>query len=328
MKKNIKRSFPIAVLDEHPDWLNPLYEEFRKRNVEYIKIDISSAAYDPQSKDVLPFYVNRLSPSASKRNHGTAFAYTYNYIKYLEGLGVRVVNGSHTVLLETSKAEQAALLRRLQIPQPKSIVSNSFSEIRKYINDFRFPVVIKPNRGGSGINIRRFNTKKELLEVVEKKEISLLSDGLFVMQEFIQPKDGYIVRVETINKKVVYAMKVFTKDTFNLCPADSCDLQRVDNSDSSDDLGYCVATPTADVRFELHKDISPEIVETVEKIVAAADLECAGVEYVVGQDGQYYVYDINALSILRSSFKEQYNIDGWGMLADYFISEYKKQLNS
>ena len=53
-------------------------------------------------------------------------------------------------------------------------------------------------------------------------------------------------------------------------------------------------------------------------------MECGGLEYVVGEDGQWYIYDINPLSILRSSFKEEYDIDGWGMLADYFISEFHK----
>jgi len=65
------KNIPLAILDEHPDWLNPLYQEFQKRGVPYQKIDISSAAYNPMDTNVLPFYVNRLSPSASKRGHQT-----------------------------------------------------------------------------------------------------------------------------------------------------------------------------------------------------------------------------------------------------------------
>ena len=52
--------------------------------------------------------------------------------------------------------------------------------------------------------------------------------------------------------------------------------------------------------------------------------ECGGIEYTVGKDGQWYIYDINPLSILRASFKEEYGVDGWGMLADFFIDEYHK----
>lgn len=321
-----KKSFPIAVLDEHPDWLNPLYDEFKKRGFDYVKIDISSAAYNPQVTNIFPFYINRLSPSAAKRGHEAVFSYAFDYIKYLEDLGARVINGSYTVLLETSKAQQAALLRKLNISQPKSIVLNNVSLISNYIDQFNFPVVIKPNRGGSGMNIKKFNTQEDLIKSLDLNEISIPPDQLIIVQEFIQPKDGYIVRVETINKKVVYAMKVFTKGTFNLCPSDSCDLQRNIN-DQTDDIGYCVATPTDAVRFELYKDLPKDIKEAVEKIVREADLECAGIEYVVGENGEWYIYDINALSILRASFKEDYNIDGWGQLADYFINEYKKTIN-
>jgi len=54
----------------------------------------------------------------------------------------------------------------------------------------------------------------------------------------------------------------------------------------------------------------------IEKLVKETRLEVAGIEYVVNNKGEWFIYDINALSILRSSFKEEYGIDGWGLLAD------------
>lgn len=314
---------PIGVLDEHPNWLQPLYQTFRERGIAFQKIDISSAAYNPENTHILPFYINRLSPSAAKRGHFSAFTYALNYIQYLEGLGARVVNGSHTVLLETSKAQQIALLKRLHIPYPKSLILNDFYQLERYFDELTFPLIVKPNCGGSGAGIQKFRTLADLRDALTKKTLQMPPEHLVLLQQFIQPKDGYIVRVETINGKVIYAMKVFTKDTFNLCPSDSCDLQR-DPAASVDELGYCVATPTADVRFELYKNLPKDVVAAVEKIVQEAGIECGGVEYVVDEKGKWYVYDINPLSILRSSFKKEYGIDGWSMLADYFIDEYKK----
>lgn len=313
---------PIGVLDEHPDWLNPLYEAFEQRGIPYKKIDISRDSYDPESTDHLPFYVNRLSPSASKRGHEAAYSYALNYIQYLEGLGARIVNGSHTVLLETSKAQQAALLRKLNVSQPKSRVLNDLSQLAKHVKDIRFPVVIKPNTGGSGQGIQRFDTAGQLLQAVEDNMVEMPADKLILLQEFIQPRNGHIVRVETIDGKVVYAMKVFTQGTFNLCPSNTCDMRRA--SQPAEDLGYCVATPATDVRFELYENPPTDVVEAIERLVKEAGIECGGIEYVVGSDGKWYIYDINALSILRGSFKEEYGIDGLGMLADFFIEEYKK----
>lgn len=329
--KSIKNQPPLAVLDEHPDWLNPLYAEFEKRNIPYEKIDISAAAYNPAKEIVLPFYVNRLSPSAAKRGHQTAHNYTLNYLQFLESAGARVLNGSHTVLLEVSKANQAALLHHLNIPHPKTIVTNSFDEILDNIEEFSFPVLIKPNCGGSGMGITKFNNRKELEQAIKNKTLRLPAEQVVVVQEFIQPKDGHIVRVETINGKVVYAMKVFTSGTFNLCPSDGCDLTRnesVTTTDAQSDLGYCVADATPDVRFELYPDLPWEIREAIEKIVSTARLECAGIEYVVNQKGDWFIYDINALSILRSSFKEEYGIDAWSLLAEFFVEQYYQALNT
>jgi len=317
---------PIGVLDEHPDWLNPLYAVFDERGIPFKKINIETFSYNPQSKDCLPFYINRLSPSALNRGHESAFAFTLDYIIHLESLGARVVNGSHTVLIETSKAKQASILSALNISQPKTIVLNNITQIKKYISEFQFPVLVKPNCGGSGAGIQKFNTPNELKFSLEKDKIEIPLNQLFILQEFIQPKNGNIVRMETINGKLAYAMKVFTDGSFNLCPSDGCDTDR--SKPTTEELGYCPSTSDTDVRFELYKNPPSDVVKAVEKIVAYAEMECGGIEYVVGEDGRWYIYDINPLSILRASFKKDYGIDGWGMLADFFINEYKKVVDN
>ncbi len=313
---------PIGVLDEHPDWLDPLYSVFDERGVPYEKIDISTFSYNPQLKECLPFYINRLSPSALNRGHESAFAFTLDYITHLESMGARVVNGSHTVLIETSKAKQASILSTLNIPQPRTIVLNNITQIKKYSSDFQFPILIKPNCGGSGSGIQKFENQDDLKLAKDAGKIDIPANGLFILQEFIQPRDGHIVRLETINGKLAYAMKVFTDGSFNLCPSDGCDVDR--STPATDDLGYCPSTTDSDVRFELYRNPPSDVVSAVERIVAHAGMECGGIEYTVGKDGQWYIYDINPLSILRASFKEEYGVDGWGMLADFFIDEYNK----
>ncbi len=315
-------TLPIGVLDEHPDWLDPLYSVFDTWCIPYEKIDISNFSYDPQSNDCLPFYINRLSPSALNRDHDSAFAFTLDYIIHLESLGARVVNGSHTVLIETSKAKQASIMNKLKIPQPKTVILNHISQIKKYIADFQFPVLIKPNCGGSGTGIQKFDNSGDLRVAIDIKKIDIPTNQLFIMQEFIQPKDGYIVRMETINGKLAYAMKVFTDGTFNLCPSDSCDNVR--SSPTLDELVNCPATSDSSVRFELYENPPEDVINAVERIVAYAGMECGGIEYTIGRNGQWYIYDINPLSILRASFKEEYGVDGWGLLADFFIDEYHK----
>ena len=313
---------PIGILDEHADWLNPLYSIFDERGIPFEKINISTFAYNPQSKDYLPFYINRLSPSALNRGHESAIAFALDYITHLESLGARIINGSHTVLIETSKAKQASILSALNIPQPKTIVLNNINQIENYIADFQFPILIKPNCGGSGTGIQKFENQDNLKSAVNEGKIDIPTNQLFILQEFIHPRDGHIVRIETINGKLAYAMKVITDGSFNLCPSEGCDDNR--SPPPGDELLYCPSTSDSGVRFELYENPPIEVINAVEKLVAYANMECGGIEYVVGEDGQWYIYDINPLSILRTSFKEEYGIDGWGMLADFFIDEYQK----
>ena len=313
---------PIGVLDEHADWLNPLYSVFDERGIPFEKINISTFSYNPQSKDYLPFYINRLSPSALNRGHESAIAFALDYITHLESLGARVINGSHTVLIETSKAKQASILSTLDIPQPKTIVLNNINQIENYIADFQFPILIKPNCGGSGTGIQKFENSDNLKSVINEEKIDIPTNQLFILQEFIQPRDGHIVRIETINGKLAYAMKVFTDGSFNLCPSEGCDDDR--SSPTGDELLYCPSTSDSGVHFELYENPPVEVINAVEKLVDYANIECGGIEYVIGNDGKWYIYDINPLSILRTSFKKEYGIDGWGMLADFFIDEYQK----
>ena len=313
---------PIGVLDEHIDWLDPLYSVFDEREIPFEKINISTFSYNPQSKDYLPFYINRLSPSALNRGHESAIAFALDYITHLESLGARVINGSHTVLIETSKAKQASILSTLNIPQPKTIVLNDINQIENYIADLKFPILIKPNCGGSGTGIQKFENQDNLKSAVNERKIDIPNNQLFILQEYILPRDGHIVRIETINGKLAYAMKVITDGSFNLCPSEGCDDDR--SSTLGDELLYCPSTSDSGVQFKLYENPPVEIINAVERLVAYARIECGGIEYVVGEDGQWYIYDINPLSILRSSFKEEYGIDGWGMLSDFFIDEYQK----
>jgi hypothetical protein len=117
------------------------------------------------------------------------------------------------------------------------------------------------------MGIEKFDTKEQLLSAIQKNSIQMPSDQLFLLQSFIDSPEGNIVRVETINGKVIYAMKVFTQGTFNLCPSNSCDLSR---TDAKETLGYCVATPTKNVRFTLYQHPPKDVVVAIETLVKKA----------------------------------------------------------
>ena len=96
---------PLAVYYEHPDWFRPLFAELDARGTPYVRVDAARQRFDPGAS-VEPFALlfNRMSASAYLRGHGNAVFYTRQYLRHLERLGVRVVNGSRAFDYETSKA--------------------------------------------------------------------------------------------------------------------------------------------------------------------------------------------------------------------------------
>jgi len=100
--------------------------------------------------------------SAWQRGLGHGIFYTLNYLAHLEAKGVRVVNGYRCFTHEISKALQLSNLESLGLPYPKARVINHPSQALDAAEAIGYPVVIKPNIGGSGAGIERFNSQNEL----------------------------------------------------------------------------------------------------------------------------------------------------------------------
>src|ERR1700723_137334 len=190
---------PIAVYYEHPVWFERVFAELDRRKTPYVKINAAHHHYDPSpnghEKYALVF--NRMSPSAWNRGRADNIFYTLNYLSHLEQQGTRVVNGSQAFRYEISKALQLSLLQSLGLPYPRSRVIHHSDEAVAASSGLRFPVVVKPNIGGSGAGIIRFDTIAQL-ESAAARGIPLGLDGTGLVQEFIPAKNGHIVRGEPL----------------------------------------------------------------------------------------------------------------------------------
>src|SRR5207245_2269224 len=159
---------------------------------------------------------------------------------------------------------------------------------------FRFPVIVKPNIGGSGAGIRRFETPAQLDQAASAGALDLGIDQTALVQEYIPAAEQRIVRVEVLGGRYLYAIRIYTPgDSFNLCPADVC--QTVGGAELA--RAACpVDAPKNNLRVEGYTP-PPEIVDQVECIMRAAHIDVGGVEYMIdARDGRLYFYDINALS--------------------------------
>lgn len=309
---------PIAIYYEHPDWFRPLFVELERRRLPYVQLRAESHSFDP-AEDGVPYSLvfNRMSPSAYLREGGHAIFYTLQYLAHLKRQGVRVINGYEAWRTEISKAYQLSLLHALRLPYPPARVIHRPSDAAQAARSLRFPVVIKPNIGGSGAGIRRFDTAEALARAADTLDLGI--DSTALVQEYIPGESGRIVRVEVLGGRYLYAIRIYNAgETFNLCPADVC--QSTDGAEL--ERAACPAdAPRNGLRVEGYRPPA-DIIAQVERIMAAAGIEIGGVEYLIdARTGRLCFYDINALSNFVADPVRIVGFDPFAQLADYLFAE-------
>jgi hypothetical protein len=316
---DLEAAAPLAFFYEHPQWFNPIFQELDRRGVAYTRIHAPEHFY-AAGESAPPFRVlfNRMSPSADRREHGSAIFHTLAWLGQLELQGVRVLNGTDAFRYEVSKALQLSLLASLGLPYPKSRVIHDPKHAVDAAVGLRYPVVVKPNVGGSGAGIVRFNSKEELQAAIDAGTLQLGFDHIGLVQEFIPARGGHITRVETLAGKYLYAIHVhLTGDTFDLCPADICQTARGESLANA-----CVIEGAkAGLKVEGFTP-SAEVIDAIERIVRAARIDVGGIEYVIDdRDGQIYYYDVNALSNFVADAPRVIGFNPFANLADFLEAE-------
>ena len=259
-------------------------------------------------------YFNQASPSAYLRGHTRAVPLALAYMRSLELLGARVLNGADVFALELSKSAQATLLRTLGIDTPRSLTFNDASALRAYANQMAWPALLKPDQGGSGARIQVVESLAEVDAIFERDPSNWLPDNLFLLQEYLpHDPDRGIVRLEFLGGELLYAMRVITHGRFNLCPSPVC------NPDEGD--GVCAmpeqVVDAPPVEFVPYPDVPRDAVETAARIVRAARLDVGGIEYLETTTGRRVFYDINANSNLRPSVAAAFGFDPFERVVDF-----------
>ncbi|HEV3148181.1 MAG TPA: hypothetical protein VGZ24_06000 [Chthoniobacterales bacterium] len=315
----MNQQLPLAVYYEHPEWFRPLFAELDRRSIQYLRIDAGCHRYDATATDSkYGLFFNRMSASAYLRGNAQGIFFTRDYLAHLERIGTRVINGCKAFSVEISKAAQLALLHSLGLPTPRSRIVNCAIQAVSAAQDIGFPVIVKPNIGGRGAGIRRFDSARILERAAAAGEIGFGIDNTVLVQEFLPVRGGHITRVETLGGEFLYAIKVYTSgENFNLCPAEICQVESVATfleAQLSD-------APKTGLKVEGYTP-PQEIIEAVEKIVGAAQIEAGSVEYIVDdRDGGIVYYDINALSNFIAKAPQILGFDPHVRLVDYLERE-------
>ncbi len=242
--------------------------------------------------------------------------YAEPFLAHAESLGIPVINPVAAYRFEKSKALQLGLFEQLGVHYPRAVVVNHRDQVLKALDAVRFPLVVKPNVGGSGAGIVRFETREELADGLDTLEFG--PDGTALVQEFVESEEGAVVRVEVLDGRYLYAIRIVRRADagFNLCPADICQTAP---APTAPNLGACPveAKPGLEVsRF----DAPAEAIETVIRLTRAASIDVGGVEYLVSKaDGTAYYYDVNATSNFVANAPAVLGFDPTVDFVDYIV---------
>ena len=308
----------IAVLYEHPEWQKPLFAALERRGIRYAAVDLKKAAFSDADEPLAPLYFNQASPSAYVRGNTRAVPFALSYIRALEIRGVRVLNGSAAFSLELSKTAQAALLRTLGVPTPRIWTFNDVAALRARAGELAYPLLLKPEQGGSGARMMLVESFAHLEAFLAANPQHWLPDNLLLLQEYL-PTDAAkgIVRMEFLGGELLYAMRVVSHGSFNLCPSPVCNPE--DGAEA-----VCEVPAARPAEFHPYPEVPAEAVAWGRRIVAAGKLDVAGIEYLETPEGRRIGYDVNANSNLRPSVAQAFGFDPFERVVDFLVRSRKR----
>ena len=225
----------------------------------------------------------------------------------------RIINNGNALALEVSKSLQYLRLNETGIKTPKSIYCNNKDQIIKAAEHFSKPFITKHNRAGRGLGVKLFKNKDELKTYVNGSNFEDSIDGITILQDYIEADPKVIHRVEFINSKFFYTVQVDASESFELCPADACNVEEQ----------FCPTNPDGN-KFMIIKDYkNPELINYV-NFLKQNEIEIAGIEYMTDVQGIHYTYDVNTNTNYNSVAEKKAGMFGMKQIALFLKDELQK----
>ncbi|MEI6170458.1 MAG: alpha-L-glutamate ligase [Pseudomonadota bacterium] len=303
----------VYIIHENEEWTLPLKEHLQKLSVPFEDWHMDKVKLNTDSEPPLGVFYNRMSASSHARGHRYAPEYTAVILNWLAAHKRRIINGENALSLEISKSLQYKRLKEHNIKTPRSIFCSGVEGILKAADNFTKPFITKHNRAGRGLGVKLFQNKAELEIYVKGKNFEDSIDGITILQEYIEADPKVITRLEFINSKFYYAVQVDASDSFELCPADACNIEEQ----------FCPTNPDGS-KFMIVKDYKDPIIEKCEKFLKANNVEVAGIEYIKDKNGVSYTYDVNTNTNYNSLAEKKTTLSGMRMIAEFLKSELNK----
>ena len=273
----------VHVIHENPEWLVPFADAFDAAGVPWLDWHLDEGVIDLDRVPPQGVFYSRMSASAHTRGHVAAKDYTRSVLSWLESHGRTVVNGRRVIELEMSKVDQHAALRASGFDVPRTIAVVGADGLHREAKRMELPFITKHNQGGKGLGVRRFDSLEAFDAYIDGDDVEPPADHIWLLQEYVEPVEPYITRVEIVGGEFLYALRADTTGGFELCPADECAV----------DDEFCPTDEVASGRFHWRADFDDPIVGRYLGFADRWGIGIAGFEFIETADGRLVTYDIN-----------------------------------
>jgi len=267
----------LHVVHDNPDWYPPFADAFDAEGLEHEQWLLGEGTFDLGAEPPRGLFWSRISASSHARGRPHAKDHARAVLSWLEAYGRHVVNGRRVLELEMSKAVQLAALRASGIEVPVTFAVAGRAELLDAAGKLSAPFIVKPNQGGKGLGVRRFESVAEFAEYLDSSEYEPPVDGITLVQEYLRAAKPFVTRVEIVGGELLYALTADTaRGGFELCPAEAC------------------AVPAQSL-FALRDEFGGHpIVDRYLRFAARQGIAIAGFEFIETEDGRVITYDVNA----------------------------------
>ena len=307
------------VIHENPEWMPPLRRELERAGLPWEEIVVTDGCFDLGAAPPEGVFLNRMSPSSHIRGHMASVDFSREVLTWLESHGRRVINGSRAFAMEISKVHQLTALRAAGLPVPETIVVSGGAD--RHIEAaarLAAPFISKPNRGGSGTAVRRFNSHAEYATFVRSPQFAESIDHVTLLQQFIVATAPVITRVEIVGGEFQFAMNADASHGFDLCPADSC-------AEADEPAMACPALSDTSGRFWLREDVSEALIDRYVDFAHANEIDVVGIEFVEDLEGNAITYDVNGTTNYSQRLAHKHGVNGPAAIVDLLAEEMRRR---
>ena len=214
-------------------------------------------------------------------------------IAHYEQMGVRVINGLHSIQIARNKFFMLQAMTRADLPVPNTLFAPSMDSCRQAREFFApDPVVLKPISGRQGTGLHCLSPGDDTPQDIEAQ---LTAGRGVLVQAYIPAAQRRDYRVFVIGQEVTGAMSL--------------------------------QPPEGDFRVNVHigglstpVDLSRELADMAVRAAAAMELEIAGVDLIVGDQSGPAIIEVNSSPGFRA-MEETTGKDIAGAIVDYALSK-------